>query len=424
MTAPGGVTRHPTRRGLVRGAASLAVAGAAGADPGLSAAPGREPAPAPTEPFWGEHQSGIVTPPQRHTYFATLDLRTHRRADLVELLRVWTAAAAAMAGGRPAAALDVNAVSPAGDSGEALGLSPARLTLTFGFGPGLFLADGRDRYGLAAQHPAALAELPPFRGDQLEPWRTGGDLSIQTCADDPQVVFHAARQLVRLADGVATIRWAQAGYLARPEGDGAPRNLLGFRDGTGNPSPADPAAMATHVWVGEEGPRWLRGGSYVVVRRIRLALEHWDRMPLTLQEQAIGRHKYSGAPLGGEGELDPLDLAARDRDGDPVIPESAHIRLAAAASNGGARILRRAYSYNDGADFTIERWPPWRQGVEYDAGLLFVCYQRDPRTGFTKIFENLSKFDLLNQFITHTGGGLFACPGGITEGGFIGDRLF
>ncbi|MGC2521582.1 MAG: hypothetical protein WA417_02945 [Stellaceae bacterium] len=108
----------------------------------------------------------------------------------------------------------------------------------------------------------------------------------------------------------------------------------------------------------------------------------------------------------------------------PVIPGSAHVRLAAAASNDGAQILRRPYSYNDGVDFTAERWPPWRQGTEYDAGLFFVCYQRDARTGFVKIFEKMAKFDMLNQFATHTGGGLFACPGGIARGEFIGQRLF
>jgi deferrochelatase/peroxidase EfeB len=107
-----------------------------------------------------------------------------------------------------------------------------------------------------------------------------------------------------------------------------------------------------------------------------------------------------------------------------VIPENAHVRLATAATNDGARILRRSYSYNDGVNFTAERWPPWRQGMEYDAGLLFVCYQNDPRTGFIKIFERLSKFDMMNQFVTNTGGGLFACPGGVAPGEFVGQRLF
>jgi len=147
-------------------------------------------------------------------------------------------------------------------------------------------------------------------------------------------------------------------------------------------------------------------------------------MPLDFQEHTFGRNKQSGAPIGGNHEFDPPDFAAREDDGDPIIPESAHIRLAAAESNDGARILRRSYSYNDGSSFIADRWPPWRQGVQYDAGLFFICYQRDPRTGFIKIFDKLAKFDMLNQFVTHTGGGLFACPGGMAEGEFIGQRLF
>ena len=256
------------------------------------------------------------------------------------------------------------------------------------------------------------------------PEHTGGDLSVQACADDPQVAFHAVRQLVRLAGDVAQVRWTQTGFMPNFGAGQTPRNLMGFRDGTGNPSTRDPAAMEKFVWVGDEGPDWMRDGSYLVVRRIRIALEHWDRSKLALQEQTFGRHKASGAPLGKKNEDDPLDLAENDKEGNPVIAENAHVRLAAAATNDGAQILRRPFSYNDGVNFTAERWPPWRQGMEYDAGLFFICYQRDPRTGFVKIFENMAKFDMLNQFVTHVGGGLFACPGGAAEGEFIGQRLF
>ena len=179
-----------------------------------------------------------------------------------------------------------------------LGLSPARLTITFGFGAGLFIKDGQDRYGLAAKRPAALVDLPKFPGDQLVDARTGGDLSVQACADDPQVAFHAIRQLSRLAYNVAQIRWVQTGFTANFNAKETPRNLMGFKDGTNNPSVNDPKLMNQFIWVGDEGPDWMRGGSYMVVRRIRIALEHWDRMNLAFQEQTVGRHKYSGAPLG------------------------------------------------------------------------------------------------------------------------------
>ncbi len=413
-----------TRRGLVRSAAGLAAAGAGLGVVGAGAAVGVVSGADTVEAFWGEHQAGILTPAQGHSYFAALDLETAQRDDVIKILRAWTAAAADMGAGETAAPIGRDLSIPGPDTGEALGLPTARLTLTFGFGAGLFIKDGKDRYGLAGQRPLALVDLPRFNGDQLVETRTGGDLSIQACADDPQVAFHAVRQLARLAYGSAKVRWAQTGYMTRPDDESTPRNLMGFKDGTSNPAVSDAAAMAKFVWVGDEGPEWMRGGSYVVARRIRIALEHWDRMKVAFQEQTFGRHKYSGAPLGGKVEFDPLDLNANDTDGNPVIPDSAHVRLAAAATNGGAQILRRPYSYNDGVDFTAERWPPWRQGMEYDAGLFFICYQRDPRTGFIKIFESLAKFDMLNQFATHTGGGLFACPGGIAKGEFIGQGLF
>lgn len=395
-----------SRRGLLAGAGGLAaLAGVAfGARPAAAAA-----ALPPVDPFHGAHQAGIVTAQQSHSYFAALDLQTSKRDEVVRLLRGWTDAAARMTAGETA---------DAPDSAEALGLPPSRLTITFGFGAGLFQKDGRDRYGLAAQRPAALIDLPTFNGDQLAVERTGGDLSVQACADDQQVAFHAVRQLARLAGTAAQVRWAQIGFLSRPADGGTPRNLLGFKDGT--QTPKDVAGV---VWV-DDGPGWMRGGSYAVVRRIRMALEHWDRTAEDFQEETIGRHKLSGAPLGLRDEFAPLGLDRSDKEENPVIPENAHVRLANAASNGGAEVLRRGYSYNDGVNFTAERWPPWRQGMEYDAGLFFVCYQRDPRTGFVRIFENMAKLDMLNQYVTHTGGGLFACPGGVRGGEFIGQRLF
>ncbi len=375
----------------------LAATGAAGAVPAA--------AEMAAEPFFGVHQAGIATPQQTNTYFAALDLIAKRPADIVAMLRTWTDAAARLTRGE----------ATQGDSGEAADLGTARLTLTFGFGPGLF----SDRYGLAAHRPEALVDLPEFHGDQLVQEHSGGDLSIQACADDPQVAFHAVRQLARLAYGVAQMRWTQAGFLPGYKPGQTPRNLMGFKDGTHNPT-----NLADAVWVGTEGPNWMRGGSYLVVRKIRIALEHWDRSERDFQEEVIGRYKASGAPVGAKHEFDPPDFDALDQDGNPVIAETSHLRLAAPENNGGARILRRAYSYNDGTNFTAERWPPWRQGIEYDAGLFFLGYQRDPRTGFIRIFENMAKLDALNQFTTHVGSAVFACPGGVEDGQFLGQALF
>ena len=423
--------RLPGRRQFLTGAALAAAGAALGNAPRAVAAetPGDKSGRASvhssgdTELFWGAHQGGIATRQQKHVYFAAFDLVADKREEVIGLLQAWTAAAARMMQGQTAVALAEDAAAAPADSGEALGLPARRLTLTFGFGPGLFVKDGADRYGLAQRRPEALIDLPRFNGDQLVAERSGGDLCVQACADDPQVAFHAVRQLARLAYDAAKMRWAQTGFLSGDTAKETPRNLMGFKDGTMNLPTGDPKIMVQFVWVGSEGG-WMQHGSYLVARPIRIALEHWDRMKLGFQEQVVGRHKLSGAPLGSKREQDPLDLEANDADGNPLIPESAHARLAAPASNDGVQVLRRGYSYDNGLSFTAERWPPWRQGMEFDAGLLFLCYQRDARAGFVKIFDKMSKFDMMNQFVTHVGGGLFACPGGAAEGGYIGQALF
>lgn len=420
---------QPSRRGFLLAGGALALAGWLGGAPGALAAVGAaKPAaaklPKDMEPFYGPHQGGILTPQQQNSYFAAFDVAdTARREDLIALLKAWTDAAARLSRGQPARAQSGQSDKAPLDSGEAVGLSPARLTLTFGFGPGLFSKNGVDRFGLAARRPEALVDLPKFNGDQLVPERSGGDLSVQACADDPQVAFHAVRQLASLADGVAAVRWAQTGFASGAPGGGTPRNLMGFKDGTNNPSPQDPALMNQFIWVGGEGG-WMKGGSYLVVRRIRIALEHWDKTELGFQQEVVGRYKDSGAPLGQRHEFEPMKLNAVDKDGNPVIPETAHSRVASAQENDGARILRRAYSYNDGANFTAERWPPWHQGIEYDAGLFFIAYQRDPRTGFIRINKKLASLDMMNQYTTHVASAIFACPPGARAGGYIGEALF
>jgi len=422
LTDPKNNNPQATRRGFLGAAAgAVAAAGAIVARPAeaLDAAPD-----AAIEPFYGVHQGGIVTRLQTHTYFAAFDLTTSKRGDVVTLLRRLTDAAARLSVGQPVGVPGEGDYAEAADPSDVLGLSPARLTLTFGFGPGLFSKDGHDRFGLAGSRPEAFVDLPKFPGEQLAPQRTGGDLSIQACADDPQVAFHAMRQLAHLSYGIAEIRWVQTGFVADYGQGNTPRNLLGFKDGTGNPKTDSAEDMDQVVWVGDEAPSWMRGGSYLVVRRARMALEHWDRTKVSFQEQTFGREKISGAPLGGRDEFDPIDLSAAGANGDPLIPENSHVRIAHQAALDGARVLRRAYSFNDGANVTAERWPPWRQGMEFDAGLLFICYQRDLRKGFIKIFDRLSRYDMMNQFVTNTGGGHFACPKGAAEGEYIGQRLF
>lgn len=376
------------------------------------------------EPFWGTHQGGITTPIQRHTYFIAFDLTANKREEVIKLLRAWTEASIVMTNGPAYFDAKADPDQPNVESGATVGIGAARLTVTFGFGSSLFEKDGIDRFGLAKQRPEALVDLPRFAGDQLDPQRTGGDLSIQACADDPQVVEYAVRRLAKLATGLAVMRWAQMGFTGGFKPNETPRNQMGFKDGTINIAANDSVAMDKFVWVGNEGPNWLRGGSYMVIRPIRISLEHWDDMKTSFQEESVGRHKHSGAPMGKKAEFDALDLPAMDKDSNPLTAENSHVAMSAPENNDGAQILRRAFSYDAGISKIAERWPPWRQLMTFDAGLLFLCYQRDPRTGFIKLFEKMAQIDMLNQFTTHVGSGLFACPPGAKIGEFIGKQLF
>ena len=375
------------------------------------------------EPFWGKHQGGITTPIQRSAYFIAFDMVSEKRDDLIKLLRAWTEAAAKMSNGPAHFDTKADPNQPSQESGATVGLPASRLTITFGFGPSLFEKNGVDRFGLAKQRPEALVDLPRFAGDQLVPEHTGGDLSVQACADDPQVVEYAVRRLAKLAAGIAVMRWVQMGFTGGFKPGETPRNQMGFKDGTINVPTTDVSAMNKFVWVGKEGPTWLRDGSYMVIRPIRISLEHWDDMKTSFQEETFGRQKATGAPIGKTHEFDKLDLDVVDKYGNAITAENSHAAMSASENNDGTQILRRAFSYDNGITKIAERWPPWRQIVTFDAGLLFQCYQRDPRTGFIKLFTKMAQIDMLNQFTTHVGGGLFACPPGAKPGEFIGQRL-
>jgi deferrochelatase/peroxidase EfeB len=370
------------------------------------------------EPFYGSGpQSGITTSAQSNTYFASLDVLAEKRQDLQDLFRSWSDAAAKLTAGKLVTPEPSGVRAPEPDSMEVVGLGPARLTLTFGFGPGIFELEGNDRFGLRARRPAELVDLPPFPFDELIAQKTGGDLTVQACADDPQVAFHAVRELMRIAEGVASIRWTQVGFNESASTRGTPRNLQGFKDGTINPAGAQ---LEQFVWAGSESPGWMRRGTYLVVRRIHIAIEDWDSRSVGEQEQVIGRHKLSGAPLGESAEFDPLDLDVRDAAGSPLIAVNAHVRLASPQQNRGQMILRRGYAYNDGVTAPVGDAPP-----TYDAGLLFFSYQRDPRKGFIPIFQTLSQNDALSQFTVHTGSLIVAVPPAATgPGHYLGEPLF
>ncbi|MCC2277203.1 deferrochelatase/peroxidase EfeB [Streptomyces sp. ET3-23] len=404
-------TASPSRRTLLGwGGAGLALGAAAagGTAAALRLGDGSQPAASAGDavPFHGAHQAGIATPVQDRLHFAAFDVTTTDRAALVALLKEWTAAAAAMTAGREVGDGESsdyadNAELPPDDTGEALGLKPSRLTLTFGVGPGLFEKDGKDRFGLKSRRPQALIDLPAFPGDNLDPARSGGDLCVQACADDPQVAVHAIRNLARIGMGRVAIRWSQLGFgktsSTTPDAQ-TPRNMMGFKDGTRNIAGTETDRLDKHVWVSEkDGPDWLAGGSYLVARRIRMHIETWDRASLKDQEDTFGRTKAEGAPQGKQREHDEPNLKA--------MKDNAHVRLAHPDSNNGVTILRRGYSFTDGTD-----------GLgRLDAGLFFIAYQRDVRDGFVPLQRRLAAKDALNEYIQHVGSAVFAVPPGVRD---------
>lgn len=368
--------------------------------------------------FYGERQAGIATSAQEFLQFAVFDVTAHSSEDLREVLKEWTAAAAVLTAGRAYEGSGGGSDPAPIDTGEAIGLGAHGLTITIGFGPSLFGADGEDRLGIGTRRPARLASLPAFPGESLDRQSSDGDLCVQACAEHPQVAFHAVHVLARLASGALTLRWMQEGFgrtASTSSSQPTPRNLMGFKDGTSNIRGEDAEEMDEYVWVQPgDGPSWMTGGSYMAVRRIKLLLDVWDATSLEGQERVIGRRKVSGAPLGAREEFDRVDLETRSG-GELTIPADAHVRLSSPEVNGGQRILRRGYSFSQS---------PEPGSGQIDAGLFFISFQRDPQRQFVPLQRRLASSDALNRHTLHTGSAIFACPPGVKPGGFIGEGLF
>ncbi|GGX52886.1 iron uptake transporter deferrochelatase/peroxidase subunit [Streptomyces microflavus] len=413
---PAGVSRRRLLGGVGAAGATGLVLGAGGGAAGYAAtrsdAPTALTAVGSTEAmFHGKHQPGITTPLQARGHLVAFDLVAGAgRKEAVALMRRWSALVRELMAGRPAGG---SADGPGHDTGIALDAGPSSLTVTFGFGRTFFA-----RTGLTSRLPAALDPLPPFSSDQLDAKRSDGDLWVQIGADDALVAFHALRAVQKESAGTVKVRWQMNGFNRTPGATARPmtaRNLMGQIDGTGNPKPADedfdrrifvPASPGTPQ-------EWLEGGSYAVVRRIRMLLDDWEKLPVDRQEQVIGRRKADGAPLSGGSETTAMDLDKAGPDGRLVIPDNAHARISSPEKNGGAAMLRRPFSYHDGIS---EDGTP-------DAGLLFVCWQADPFQGFVPVQRKLDRGDALSPFIRHEASGLFAVPGGAAEGEYVGQRL-
>lgn len=388
------------------GAAGLVVGGAGGA---LAVSAGEDDAPtlstlgAAQVAFRGDRrtpQAGITTPMQARGHLVAFDLAPGAgRKGAAALMRRWSALAERLMEGR----------APADDTGVALDAGPSSLTVTFGFGHSFF-----GRTGLTDRRPTQLDPLPDFSSDALDAKRSDGDLWVQIGADDALVAFHALRALQKEAGGTARLRWQMNGFNRSPGATAQPmttRNLMGQVDGTNNPKPSD-ADFDERIFVGRDAEQeWMRGGSYAVVRRIRMLLDDWEKKPLREQERVIGRRKSNGAPLTGGEETTPMDLDKVGSDGSPVIPANAHARIAAPESNQGAAMLRRPFSFHDG----------FRDDGAPDAGLLFICWQADPLRAFTQIQRKLDRGDALSPFLRHEASGLFAVPA--VSSGYVGAPL-
>ena len=363
-------------------------------------------------PFYGEReQAGISTPPQRYSVFMTFDLTSTLKTDLQVLLARWSAGIAQMMAGETIGQVEPKRPSAIGDdTGEALDLGPAGLTVTVGLGPNIF----SDALGLAAHKPLLLRELATLPSDAMQPALSGGDLSLQACADDPQVAYHAIRNLARIgkATGTAATRWAVMGFgrASAGKGQSTPRNLMGYKDGTRNI--VEDADFRQFVWIGD-GPEWQHYGTYQVVRKVQMHIENWDTDRVSDQNRVFGRDKVNGAPLTGTDEFDTPDFAKKDANGAPVIDPAAHIRLAAHENNGGLKILRRGYNYTDGIN----------QYGFLDAGLLFISYQNHP-AHFETLQTRLGASDALNEYITHIGSGIFFVPPAPQQGAYLAKAMF
>ncbi|AOZ73540.1 peroxidase [Boudabousia tangfeifanii] len=420
-----------SRRGMLLGTGAIAALGAAlGGAGGFKAGHSYGVAKAQVEadvmqisyPIRGTNQPGILTPQQQQMHTAAYTITTDRKESLIRLLKQWTLAAERMMNGELIGQYKTFRDVPPDDTGEADGLGPAALTVTFGFGKTLFVTeDGKDRFGIKHKMPKELAEgIHRMAAEKLDPNHCDGDVVIQVCSEDPMVALHAIHNLTRIGFGTASLKWSQLGYgrtSSTSTAQKTPRNLFGFKDGTNNIKAQDPQSeLNQHLWIqpGDTPSDWAVGGSYLCVRKIKQFMEVWDELVLSEQEAIIGRNKITGAPLSGGDEFTQPDFEKKGEDGKPLIPEDSHVAVVHPSHNSGARMLRRGYNYMEGND---------KLG-RLEGGLFFVAYVRNPQTNFVPVLANMVG-DAMTEYLQHVASGLWIIPPGLKDGqDYVGQTLF
>jgi deferrochelatase/peroxidase EfeB len=407
--------RRSFLRGAAVGAAGMAVVGGAVAGASVAAADASDDASGSGRviPFHGANQGGILTPAQAFGTFVSFNATAADRAELIGLFQTITERARFLtAGGTPA---DLGLASPPPDSDTLGPVVPADgLTITVGVGASLF----DDRYGLSSRKPVKLTPMVVFPNDDMvDSTERDGDISLQICADHQDTVMHALRDIAKHTRGGMQGNWKVDGFQSIPRPSGTQRNQLGFKDGIANPNVQDPSATSALIWAhgGLHGERqWADGGSYQVIRIIRMLVEFWDRVSLNEQELMIGRRRDTGAPLSGTGEFDTPEYAD-DAEGN-IIPLTAHIRLANPRTNAtyDQQILRRGYNYERGFDIN----------GNLDVGLAFCAYQQDVSRQFEAVQTRLIDEPLVDYISPIGGGYFFALPGVKDSTDYLGSGMF
>lgn len=358
-----------------------------------------------TVPFDGPHQAGISTPQQAWINVVGFNFKEGVDKESVQrLLRLWTDDARRMCAGE----------NPVGSLEPELLTRAANLTITCGFGERFFSVIGRED-----ARPSWVQDMPVFDKDELDPAWGQTDLVLQVCGDDPLGTSFATRHMTRAGVDYVQMAWMQQGFLNakgyREEGE-TPRNLFGQKDGTVNPRSDE--EYNEQVWIekSDDSPEWMAGGTAFVLRRIAMNLDTWEILDRTSREESTGRTLGTGAPLGGQDEFDEADFKATDHFGLPVIDPKSHIALAAPKKDPEERMRRRAYNYDV---------PPLPGSDQLsNAGLIFCCFQKDPRTSFIPVQQRLNDADRLNEWITHIGSAVYAIPPGVTGTEYWGETLF